>query len=120
MKYNNNNNNISKKKIFTIVDFPKDKECSGRFISSIPKKAADQAFSYLINYMNINKNDEDDLLGKFIVFVIKDIDNNKMYKYIGNRIKLKNPIIKINKDGSKIEYHYKNVIGKYNKELDKI
>ena len=62
---------------------------------------------------------ENDSFGKFIVFVIKDISTNKEYKYIGNRIKLQNPIT-INKNGKEITYRYKNIIGKYKPELDLI
>jgi hypothetical protein len=42
-----------------------------------------------------------------------------MYKYIGNRVKLEN-IIKVKKNGNYIEYKYKDVVGKYKEELNKI
>ena len=108
-----NNKNV---RHFCIVDFPKENMLYGNFTSTIPKKAANDAFSALTKYINIS---DEDSFGKFIVFVIKDKHNNKMYKYIGNKIKLKKPVI-IRKNGKDIIYHYKNVIGKYNPELDKI
>lgn len=106
------NNNIHS---YSIVDFPDDGKKYGNFKSSIPKKAANDAFSYLFHIMS--KNNNDDFNGKFIVFVIENNTNGKKYKYIGNRIKLKNPVKK-HKDGKTIEYYYKNIIGKYKEELD--
>ena len=112
----NNNNSI---KTFTIVDFPEDNKTFGSFKYRIPKKAANEAFNHLLKYTDLKKNSDDDFFGKFIVFVIKDIETNKMYKYIGTLIKLKKPITKkIN--NIEVKYYYKSVIGKYNKELDKI
>lgn len=116
MSYNNNN-------YYTIVDFPEDNQTYGKYKGSVPRIAANRAFSALIKFIDIGDNsNEDRFLGKFLVFVIKDLNTTKEpkeYKYIGTRIKLKNPV-KVIKDGKEIEYKYKNVIGKYNLELDKI
>jgi hypothetical protein len=115
MSYNNNEINY-----YTIVDFPDTDKTYGKFKGKKPKIAANRAFSSLIKFIDIeNSSNEDTFLGKFVVFVIRNIKTNEEYKYIGNRIKLKNPV-KVVKDGKEIEYKYKNVIGKYNKELDKI
>jgi len=114
MSYNNNETHY-----YTILDFPKDNQTYGKFKGNKPKIAANRAFSSLVKFIDIDKSNEDGFLGKFLVFVIKDLNTNDEYKYIGNRIKLKNPV-KVTKDGKEIEYKYKNVIGKYNSELDKI
>jgi hypothetical protein len=114
----NNNSNNSNNNKFTIVDFPKDGLTYGSFSGKVPKKVASKAFSSLMQFMDIN-NEENNSLGKFIVFVIKNVNTGKMYKYIGNRVKLENPI-KITKNNKEIIYKYKNVIGKYKDELDKI
>jgi len=108
------NNN---KKYYTIVDFPDDNQTYGNFSGSIPKKAANKAFSFLLKFLN--EDIHNDFTGKFIVFVIKDTDTNKLYKYIGTRIILQNPIHTI-KNNKNITYKYKNVIGKYKPELDLI
>ena len=100
---------------YTIVDFPEDNQTYGSFKGKTPKIAASKIMTHLIKYLVLNNTD--DLHGKFIVFVIRDIDSEKEYKYIGNRIKLHNPVI-IEKDGKKIEYKYKNIIAKYRVELD--
>ena len=115
MAYNNKNNSANK---FTIVDFPQDGKTYGTFVGNIPKQVASKAFSSLMQFMDVNDN-ENDSLGKFIVFVIKNVKTGKMYKYIGNRVKLENPII-IRKNNKDIEYKYKNVIGKYKDVLDEI
>jgi hypothetical protein len=86
-KNNNSNNNNNNNNKFTIVDFPKDGQNYGSFLGKVPKKVASKAFSSLIQFMNINNNKDDDSLGKFIVFVIKNVNTGKMYKYIGNRVK---------------------------------
>lgn len=114
MTYNNN-----KCSYYTIVDFPDTNMNFGKYKGKSPKIAANKAFSTLINFIILDENNENDTFGKFIVFVIKDIDTNKEYKYIGNRIKLQNPIT-VNKNGKEITYKYKNIIGKYKKELDLI
>jgi hypothetical protein len=103
--------------IYTIVDFPELYKTFGNYSAIKPKKAAEEVFIFLTNQVGDNfKNDSE---GKFIVFVIRDIKNNKEYKYIGNKIKLENPIV-VYKDGKEIKYNYKNIIGKYSEELDKI
>jgi hypothetical protein len=115
-KYNNNkNNNKNDLNTFSIVDFPQEGMTYGQFKDNIPKKAAEQAFTYLFNIMS--EKDKIDFTGKFIVFVIKNNNNGKLYKYLGNRIKLKNPVKKY-EDGKYVYYYYKNVIGKYRPELD--
>lgn len=108
------NNN---KRYYTIVDFPEENQSYGNFSGTIPKKAANKVFSFLLKFINEDINN--DFSGKFIVFVIKDISTNKLYKYIGTRIKLKNPVYKT-KNNEPIIYKYKNVIGKYRPELDLI
>ena len=113
MSYNHNIHHYS------IVDFPEDNQLYGKYKATTPKAAANKAFSSLIKFIDIDKKNEDHFLGKFIVFVIKDTETEKEYKYIGNRIKLQNPVT-IEKKGKQIKYKYKNVIGKYNEELDKL
>ena len=116
---NNSNNNYStNKKIikyYTIVDFPNQGKTYGKFSGTIPKNAASKAYSVLFKFMKHN----DDLFGKFIVFVIKEIETNKEYKYIGSRIKLQNPVV-VNKNGKEITYNFKNVIGVFDPNLNKI
>ena len=109
--YSKNNN----KKYYTIVDFPSQKQTYGKFSGTIPKNAASKAYSVLFKFMKQN----DNLFGKFIVFVIREIETNKEYKYIGSRIKLQNPVV-VNKNGKEIIYNFKNVIGIFDQNLNKI
>jgi hypothetical protein len=107
--------NNNKKEIYTILDFPEEGQTYGEFTGKIPKKAADNAFNLLMKFVDF----EDNYHGKFIVFHIKNIKTQKEYKYVGSRIKLKEPRV-VYKNGQKTEYIYKNIIGKYNDQLDKI
>lgn len=106
---------MSYNKKYTIVDFPNNGQNYGTFTGMNAKKAASKAFSALIKFVDNN----DQTLGKFIVFVIKNKDTGKMYKYIGSRILLEKPIT-VYKNGKNIIYKYKNIIGKYKEELNKI
>jgi hypothetical protein len=108
-------NNIN---TYTIVDYPYENKTFGLYKSSRPKIAANRAFTDLIKFID-GGNEDDAFLGKFIVFIIRNTETLKEYKYIGTRIKLKNPV-KNYKNGKEMIYKYKDVIGKYNPELDKI
>ena len=113
MVYNNNkNNNYS----YEIVDFPNDSKSFGSYTGNTPKKAASKAFAFLSNIIGTKINSEN---GQFIVFVIRNIDTKKEYKYLGTIVKLENPVTKY-VNGQEVMYKYKNVIGRYNKELDKL
>lgn len=117
MVYNNkhNKNKINTKSIYQIVDFPKSNKTFGNYEAYFPKQAAMQAFQLLSNIVEERLNED----GKFIVFVIQNKDTKKEYKYIGAKVKLENPVTKY-ENGTSITYHYKNVIGKYNPDLDQL
>jgi len=98
---------------YTIVDFPSKNKTFGKYSGSNPKKAAIKAFNTLISHVDVDLEKE----GKFIVFYIRNIETGKEYKYIGNRIKLKNPVL-TKKNGKDVTYLYKNVVSKYNIKLN--
>jgi hypothetical protein len=110
--------NIKSTKTYKIVDFKE--ETPVYFKGVYPKVAGVKAFQHLLKFIDI-KNFED----KFIVFKIEEVGpttNNKLlktYKYIGTRIELEKPAVKVI-DGLKTTYYFKDVVGKYNPELDKI
>jgi hypothetical protein len=108
----NNNNQNDSLKSYSIVDFPNEKKDYGNFEGKSAKSAAHYAFDDLLKFSNIK---DDDLEGKFIVFVLKNKQNSKEYKYTGTRVLLKNPVTL---DGK--EYKYKNVIAKYTPDFDKL
>lgn len=117
MLYNNKHtkNKINTKSTYQIVDFPEPKKTFGHYEANFPKQAATQAFQLLSNIVDQKLNED----GKFVVFVIQNKDTKKEYKYIGAKVKLKNPVVKY-ADGISTTYHYKNVIGKYNPALDQL
>jgi hypothetical protein len=100
--------NISLKK-YKIVDF-NDSHQENLFSGKIPKDAAHQAFPYLLKFI-------DNINGNFLVFTIKNIDSQKEYTYIGTRITLENPIYKL-VNGIEVKFIYKDILNKYNKELE--
>jgi hypothetical protein len=106
-------NNNNKVKTYTILDFPKEGETYGKFQGNIPKKAADKALNLLMKFVDFN----DDYRGKFVVFNLQNVENKKEYKYVGSRIKLEKPRV-VYKNGTRVEYLYKNIIGKYTSNLD--
>jgi hypothetical protein len=95
--------------IYTIVDFPVKNKTYGNYSGNKPNQAAEKAFIDLLNHVGESfKNNSE---GKFIVFIIRDMQTTIEYKYIGTVIKLNKP---------KGDYLYKNVITKYNPKLDKL
>lgn len=115
----NNNSKKNGTETYCIVDFPEENKFYGNYVESSPKKAASKALSELLKFIDLDKKDDDFMLGKFVVFVLKNKKTDQLYKYIGTQIKLKNPT-KVMKNGVQKEYYYKNVIGKYNNSLDEI
>ena len=99
---------------YSIVDFPEDNQFFGPFHADSPKKAAHYAFDYLSNISKLKSQ-----FGVYIVFTIIDHKTEKEYDFIGSRVKLENPVIR-SENGVKKVYYYKNVIGKYSSELNKI
>ena len=108
-----NHNKISK---YAIVDFPEDGKLFGTISETTPKKAAEKAFTKLLKYTSDinfeNTNNDDAFLGKFLVFVIKNLDSKNEHKFIATRIKLAKEVNN--------KYKYKNIVGVYNNRLDNV
>ncbi len=114
-------NNNSEKKLYNyeIMAFPDKKSNFGNYSGYYPKQAAQKAFNFLSSLVDeeIKKD------GNFLVFSIRkknknNINNsNKEHKFIGTVVELDNYVYN-NKTDRKVKL--KNVISKYNPELDKI
>ena len=106
------------KKSYKIADF--NEGIPVYFEGMYPKTAAVKAFQHLLKFVDI-KNIEDE----FIVFNIEPVDSNiksqkkQMFKYIGARVALDKPVTRM-VDGIKTKYYFKDVVGKYNSDLDKL
>ena len=100
---NNNNNTKSRKRVFQLVDYPKEGEMFGNYTGTHPKQAANKVMTVLarrINLKNTNNNNQ-------IVFWIMDKESGKKYCYTGTRIKLVKPKV-VRRGNNKINYWHKN------------
>ncbi len=113
-QFKKNNSVKTKKDKYTVINYPRKNQTFGEFTGSSPKRAAHKAFSKLAKLGNL-RNNTDELL----VFSIQNLRTNKIYKYIGKRIKLTEPR-EVIRNGKKIIYKYVNTVGKYKKELNMI
>lgn len=99
----NNKNNTRRKRVFQLVDYPKEGEMFGNYIGTHPKQAANKVMTKLarrINLKNTNNNNQ-------IVFWIMDKESGKKYCYTGTRIKLVKPKV-VKRGNNKINYWHKN------------
>lgn len=106
-----------KKRSFTVVDYPKEGETFGRYMSKNMTDAANKAIAKLSKKMNI-----DSMNNQFITFWMKETTRNSDHKevrYIGTRVKLHKPII-ITRGNNDIEYKYKYIVTKYDEQNFKI
>ena len=103
---------------YEIMSFPSKKTNFGNYTGAYPKQAAEKAFTFLSSLM-LDKVKED---GNFIVFSIRkksanEINSNKIHKFIGTVVELENPVYN---NSLERKLKFKNVVSKYNPELDKI
>ncbi len=113
-KINQQKKRINKKVEYVVVDFPEVGKTFGGFMGSSPKQAANKAFTKLAKMSQLNNSKR-----QLLVFVMRNLDTGKEYKYIGSRVKLANPK-KVSIAGKEVIYRYKNIVGKYRPELNKI
>jgi hypothetical protein len=116
---NQTNNNIKPKRVnikseYVIVDYPTEGKTFGKFIGTSPKRAASKAFSKLAKVSQLNNSKR-----QLLVFTMRNQTTGKEYKYIGSRVKLMKPK-KVSIGGKEVVYRYKNIVGKYRDELNKI
>ena len=97
---------------YEIIDFPTQDQSFGSYKGRYAKEAAQKAFVFLSNLVGQDIDQE----GSFLVFVIKNKENQKTHKFIGTRIELENYV----KNNNQKSVKYKNIISKYNPMLDNI
>lgn len=100
---NKNKNNTRRKRVFQLIDYPKEGEMFGNYTGTHPKQAANKVMTALarrINLKNTNNNNQ-------IVFWIIDKESGKKYCYTGTRIKLVKPKV-VRRGNKKINYWHKN------------
>ena len=100
---NKNKNNTRRKRVFQLIDYPKEGQMFGNYTGTHPKQAANKVMTALarrINLKNTNNNNQ-------IVFWIIDKESGKKYCYTGTRIKLVKPKV-VKRGNNKINYWHKN------------
>ena len=107
---------MSDKKTYSLVDFPALGKLYGKYKGSTPSQAAHKIFQKLSKKIGFNDNDD----GKYYVtFNIKNLENGKMYKYIGTMVKLDKEVkVKI-KNKSFLVTH-RPIIAQYDKNMDSV
>lgn len=104
----------TKKKSFS-AKLTKEEKFYGRYMGGSPFQAASKALTEILRRSNTKP-------GNKIVFCLKEITQksaNKRHFYLGERVKLKEPVV-YSVDGNEIRKEYKNQIRKLrNNELDK-
>jgi len=101
------------KRCFTLMDFPDKGINTGNYNSSSPQKAAEKIFNKLVKKMNFYDN-----LGgtKYLLFHIQDINNKKIYPYVGTVVILKNPV-DINYSNKNIKVTHRNIVEKFDNNI---
>lgn len=101
----------SDKKHYLLVDYKVKKI----FEAKTPGQAAKKAFNFLLKDSNFDLKNEENMR-KVLVFTIKDIEKDKMIKYAGKRIKLRNPIVR-EISGKRIVFQHKNIVSRFDNEI---
>lgn len=99
---------------YTLVDFPREGETYGEYEGRTPKLAANKILTILARKIKLNNSNNSD--NKFIVFIIRNINTRKEYKYIGTRVKLNKPKI-VYYNGKEVKHYYKNIVTQYDDYL---
>ncbi len=94
---------------FTIMNYPNKGDYYGKFIGKYPGVAANKAFSKLSRLINLSNSETDKQLVLYLKDITNNNNNNKIYRYIGSRVKLVTPTI-VNYNGHKVFHNYKNII----------
>lgn len=94
---------------YQLLHYPKKNENYGEFKAKKPGKAAEKILHFLFkNHKKENPSFVDQFA--YLVFKFKNIQTNKNYCYIGQKMKLERPILRSTKNGKNIQYNYKTVV----------
>lgn len=104
------------KRTFTILDFPEKGKNSGKYTGKSPSQVANKVFNKLAKHFNFYNNEGGT---KYLVFYLKDINNGKIYPYIGTPIVLHNPI-EVNYKNNTLKITHRNIVAKYDKEMKSV
>ena len=98
------------KRTFKIMDYPSKNKNYGRYISSFPGGAAHKAINFLAKQFDTNNSSEHNQMKFYLIDITQNSKyKNKVYCYVGSRIKLHKPINVMVK-GKNIKYYYKTIV----------
>ena len=103
-------------KRYTIIDYPSDNKTTGLYKGKRPIQAAKKALSRLTRDLDHHNNKGNH--NKLLVFEMKCLDDDNIFKFIGTRIKLNKPK-KVNLGGKTITYNFKNLVSYYDDYVKK-
>ena len=97
------------KRTFQIMDYPSKNSNYGHYINASPGAAAHKVMNFLAKQYKINNSSNHNQLKFYLVDISRNGKyKNKVYCYVGSRIKLNKPINVVIK-GSNIKY-YKTIV----------
>lgn len=107
---------MNSKKTYSLVDFPAVGKLYGKYTGKSPSQAAHKAFRKLAKNIEFNDSHDGTL---YLTFNIKNLETNKIYKYIGTLVELEKSVdIQIKNKSFKMTH--RPVIAKYDKNMDEV
>jgi hypothetical protein len=98
------------KRTFQIMDYPSKSHNYGHYTSSFPGGAAHKALNFLAKKYDTNNSSEHNQLKFYLIDTTSNGKyNNKVYCYVGSRVKLNTPINVMIK-GKNVKYKYKTIV----------
>lgn len=98
------------KRTFKIMDYPSKNKNYGKYISSFPGGAAHKAINFLAKQFDTNNSSEHNQMKFYLIDISQHSKyKNKVYCYVGSRVKLHKPINVMVK-GKNIKYYYKTIV----------
>lgn len=98
------------KRTFRIMDYPSKNHNYGHYNSSFPGGAAHKALNFLAKKYNTNNSSDHNQLKFYLIDSSTHSKyKDKVYCYVGSRIRLNKPINVMIK-GKNVKYHYKTIV----------
>jgi hypothetical protein len=101
---------------YTILNYPNEGQKYGKYTGKSPGIVANKIFNKLMKLYKFNDNIDGK---KYLVFEFQNIDNGKIYEYIGTPIILQNPM-SVNIHNQNISITHRSIVVKYDDIMKEI